>query len=123
MKYMGSKARIAKHILPIMLKNRKECQWWVEPFVGGGNIIGKVKGNRIGSDSNKYVSSLLDYLSKGNLPEEISKEKYQSIKQFKDDYPDWLVGYAGICCSYSGKWFGGFAGKVIVTGKPTSQSG
>lgn len=112
MKYMGSKARIAKHILPIMLKSRKEGQWWVEPFVGGGNMIDKVDGNRIGSDSNNYVSSLLDYLSKGNLPEEISKEKYMSIKQFKDDYPDWLVGYAGICCSYSGKWFGGFAGEV-----------
>ena len=29
MKYMGSKARIAKHILPIMLKHRKEGQWAV----------------------------------------------------------------------------------------------
>jgi len=116
MKYMGSKARIAKHILPIILKDRKPDQWYVEPFVGGGNIIDKVKGNRIGSDSNKYVSALLDYLSKGNLPEEISKEKYLSIKSFKSDYPDWLVGYAGICCSYSGKWFGGFAGEVDTKG-------
>ena len=112
MKYMGSKNRIAKYILPIILKNRKEGQWYVEPFVGGGNIIDKVDGDRIGSDSNKYVLALLDYLSKGDLPEEISKEKYQSIRKFKDDYPDWLVGYAGICCSYSGKWFGGFAGEV-----------
>ncbi len=109
---MGSKARIAKHILPIILKDRKADQWYVEPFVGGGNIIDKVDGLRIGSDSNKYVSALLDYLSKGNLPDEISKEKYQSIKQFKDNYPDWLVGYAGVCCSYSGTWFGGFAGEV-----------
>ena len=38
MKYMGSKTRIAKEILPIMLKNRTENQFWVEPFVGGGNI-------------------------------------------------------------------------------------
>jgi len=37
MKYMGSKTRIAKYILPIMLKERKEGQVWVEPFVGGGN--------------------------------------------------------------------------------------
>lgn len=111
---MGSKARIAKHILPIILKDRKPDQWYVEPFVGGGNIIDKVKGLRLGSDSNKYVSALLDYLSKGNLPEEINKEKYQAIKKFKDDYPDWLVGYAGICCSYSGKWFGGFAGEVTT---------
>ena len=35
MKYMGSKNRIAKYILPIMLKDRKPNQYWVEPFVGG----------------------------------------------------------------------------------------
>lgn len=32
MKYMGSKSRIAKHILPIILKNRKDGQYYVEPF-------------------------------------------------------------------------------------------
>lgn len=29
MKYMGSKNRIAKYILPIMLAERKPAQWWV----------------------------------------------------------------------------------------------
>ena len=38
MKYMGSKNRIAKEILPIMLKERGQ-RTWVEPFVGGGNMI------------------------------------------------------------------------------------
>lgn len=55
MKYMGSKNRLSKHILPIMLKHRKEGMAWVEPFVGGGNIIDKVKGERIGADSNPHV--------------------------------------------------------------------
>ena len=31
MKYMGSKNRIAKHILPIMLAERKLYQWWLGP--------------------------------------------------------------------------------------------
>ena len=44
MKYMGSKNRIAKHILPIILKDRKENQYYVEPFVGGANMIDKVQG-------------------------------------------------------------------------------
>lgn len=64
MKYMGSKARIAKHILPIILKDRKEDQWYVEPFVGGANMIDKVDGNRIGSDLNKPLVACLDALSK-----------------------------------------------------------
>lgn len=55
MKYMGSKNRIAKHILPIMLAERKPEQWWVEPFVGGANIIDKVDGKRIGADINLYL--------------------------------------------------------------------
>lgn len=53
MRYMGSKNRIAKYILPIMLAERKPDQWWVEPFVGGANMIDKVKGKRIGNDANK----------------------------------------------------------------------
>ena len=44
MKYMGSKNRIAKHILPIILKDRIENQYYVEPFVGGANMIDKVDG-------------------------------------------------------------------------------
>lgn len=37
MKYMGSKNRIAKHILPIMLAEaeKNNITTWVEPFVGG----------------------------------------------------------------------------------------
>ncbi len=35
MQYMGSKNKIAKHILPIMLAERGD-RVWVEPFVGGG---------------------------------------------------------------------------------------
>ena len=44
MKYMGSKNRVAKEILPIMLKERGQ-RTWVEPFVGGANMIDKVDGN------------------------------------------------------------------------------
>ncbi len=59
MKYVGSKNRIAKDILKIMLPYRKKDTYWVEPFVGGGNLIDKVDGYRIGSDKNKYVIEAL----------------------------------------------------------------
>ena len=44
MKYMGSKNRIAKHILPIMLAEAEKngITKWVEPFVCGVNMIDKV---------------------------------------------------------------------------------
>ena len=58
MKYMGSKWRIAKHILPIILEGRKDGQYYVEPFCGGCNIIDKVPGNRIANDGNPYLIAL-----------------------------------------------------------------
>lgn len=110
MKYMGSKNRIAKEILPIMLKDRKEGQWWVEPFVGGGNIIDKVSGNRIGSDINKYVidalKSIRDHI--GTLPKDnkqFTENDYNYLK-YDDTYEHY--GYAGFAFSYSGKWMGGW---------------
>ncbi len=116
MKYMGSKARIAKHILPIILKDRKEGQWYVEPFVGGANMIDKVDGNRIGGEFNRYIAEMWKELVKGTKPLTITKGDYQTIKANPDSYPDWLVGWVGVACSYSGKWFGGFAGKTVTLG-------
>lgn len=110
MQYMGGKVRIARHILPIMLKEKKDDQWWVEPFVGGANVIDKVNGKRIGSDINKYLIALLDRASNGYVPpESVSEELYYSIKSNQGDYDPELVGFVGFCCSFGGKWWGGYA--------------
>lgn len=111
MKYMGSKNRIAKYILPIILKDRKDGQWYVEPFVGGANMIDKVDGNRIGSDINKYVIEALisirdniDLLPKNNS--EFTEEMYNQLR-LNDDYR--FKGYVGFTASYGGKWLGGWS--------------
>lgn len=109
---MGSKNRIAKDILPIILANRKPEQWYVEPFVGGANMIDKVDGNRIANDLNQYVVAMLSRLAEGWIPELITKAEYKDIKNNPNVYPKEVVGWAGVNCSYSGKWFGGYAGKV-----------
>jgi DNA adenine methylase len=110
MRYMGSKNRIAKHILPLMLSERKDEQWWVEPFVGGANMIDKVNGKRIGNDNHKYLIALLCALQDGWVPPtEISEVDYRAIKDNPDGYPDCLVGFTGFLCSFGGKWWGGYA--------------
>lgn len=110
MQYMGSKNRIAKHILPIMLAERKPEQWWVEPFVGGANMIDKVVGKRMGNDSQEFLISLLVALRDGFVPPTyISKELYYAIKSKPQDYPKELVGFVGFLCSFGGKWWGGYA--------------
>lgn len=108
---MGSKNRFAKELLPIILKDRKPNQWYVEPFVGGANMIDKVDGNRLGADFNEYLAEMWLSLTDGWTPKEhYTKEEYMDIKNNKENYPKYLVGYVGINCSYSGKWFGGYAG-------------
>lgn len=107
---MGGKNRIAKHILPIMLADRKEGQWWVEPFVGGGNMMDKVEGNRIGGDIDKHciqalkdIRDNLHLLPKNN--KEFTEEMYKQLRQ-SDDYR--YKSYVGYTASYGGKWLGGW---------------
>lgn len=109
MKYLGSKNRIVKHILPIMLEYRTPEMTWVEPFVGGANMIDKVEGKRIGSDLNEYVIALLNEMTKPNFEApEISEEKYNDIKLNQSKYPKWIVGYAGTQLSFGATWFGSY---------------
>ena len=55
MKYMGCKNWIVNDILPIILKDKKINQWYVEPFFDDCNCIDKVDGLRIALDLNKYA--------------------------------------------------------------------
>jgi DNA adenine methylase len=81
MKYMGSKNRIAKYILPIILKNRTDNQWYVEPFCGGLNTIDKAGGKRLASDKNKYLISMWKGLCDNKKrPNTISKELYSKAQ-------------------------------------------
>ena len=109
---MGSKNRIAKFVLPIMIKeaNEKRITTWAEPFVGGANMIDKVVGNRIGNDINEYLVALLIALRDGYVPPtNVSKELYYAIKSKPQEYPKELVGFVGFLCSFGGKWWGGYA--------------
>lgn len=113
MKYMGSKARIAKDFLPLILKNRAQEQWYVEPFCGGCNVIDKVSGNRLANDCHPYLISMWDaVVNKDWKPKKYSKEEYLSMRAHKTDYPKHEVGWVGFNCSYAGKFFRGFAGTV-----------
>lgn len=110
---MGSKARIAKHILPIILKDRISGQFYVEPFMGGCNSLCEVSGNRIGGDSNEYLVALFQAVTNGWIPPlTVSKQEYETVRANKQNYDKALVGYYGFCCSYCGIWFGSYAGSV-----------
>jgi DNA adenine methylase len=113
MKYMGSKARFAKEILPITLQGRTTNQYYVEPFVGGCNIIDKVKGNKIGADSNKYLIALWKGLQDSReLVMEISKELYSEARNEYNNgtnikFDDFELGWIGFMGGFNGRFYGG----------------
>ncbi len=117
MKYMGSKARHAKELLPIILKDHSPEMWYVEPFVGGANMIDKVPKEikRFACDSNEYLIAMWQAAQLGELTYDyIDQELYADVRGDKDKYPKGFVGWVAHCCSYNGKWFGGFAGKLVT---------
>jgi len=110
MQYMGSKNRIAKHVLPIILKDRQPNQWYIEPFVGGANMIDKVDGKRLGNDKHYFLIEMWKALQHGwQPPTEVTKEMYYSVKTNQNNLEPALVGFVGVLCSFGGKWWGGYA--------------
>ena len=95
MKYMGSKARFTKEILPIILKDRTENQWYIEPFAGGMNAICEVQGNRIANDIHYHLIQMWRELVGGWIPKKYTREEHKHIRENKDKYPqqevDWVV--------------------------------
>jgi DNA adenine methylase len=109
-KYVGSKRRIAKDILPVMLSRRLEGQTYVEPFVGGFNTLCLVEGPRLAADRHPYLIALFRAIQKGwTPPSSVSEETYRRIRDDPSHYEPHLVGFVGFGCSYSGKWWGGYA--------------
>lgn len=113
---MGSKARIAPEILPIILDGRKEGQYYVEPFCGGCNSLQFVSGNRIAGDLNKYLIAMWKGLqADAHRPREITKEMYHNARIDRrngtnDYYSDFEIGWIGFMASFNGKFFEGFSG-------------
>ncbi len=116
LKYMGSKARISKYIVPIMQEyifNNNITEYY-EPFCGGCNVIDKIKcDNRFASDKNKYLIALLGNVHR-EFPTEIPKEEYSQVRDYYNkvigEYEDWYVGLVGFLASFNGRFFdGGYA--------------
>lgn len=120
MKYMGSKARIAPEIMPLILEGRKEGQYYVEPFCGGCNSLACADGKRIGSDMNQYLIAMWKGLQAGvERPRIITKEMYDAARRdFRcgrnDHYDDFRIGWIGFMSSFNGKFFQGYTGNTTV---------
>lgn len=123
MKYMGSKLRIKKQIVPILqgIIDRNKIDCYIEPFVGGANVIDAIRcEHKFGNDINSPLINLFKKLTCSNndiLPKEVSKELYDDVRKHKSDnkYEEWFKGAIGFLASYNGRYFDGGYAKTTIT--------
>ena len=126
--YMGSKSRFAKELAPIIQSYiTEDTKGYLEPFVGGANVIDKIKCNKkIGCDIHKQLIALLNKAKDNvdDIPDIISYETYKEVKNNKEKYDDWYVGLVGFCASFGAKYFNGYArdSKNNNSGKRSKQA-
>ena len=113
-KYVGSKNRLSKQLAPIIQSYidgmGERCNGYWEPFVGGANMIDKIKfSHKYGSDSHKYLIALLRHIQQttDDIPDTITENEYDTVRTNPDAYPDWYVGLVGFC-TFGSKWWGGY---------------
>jgi DNA adenine methylase len=126
-KFMGSKSRIAKYIVPIIQQyiDENNIEYYYDSMCGGCNVIDKIKcKHKYASDIQEYLIELYKNLDKiDELPEMVTREHYSDVRDCYnkglDKYPKWYVGMVGFLASYNGRFMsGGYSGIVTTkTGK------
>ena len=112
MRYLGGKCKEANRILEVVLRDRQPDQLYVEPFVGGCNVIDKVPGPRWGNDFNNKLITMWQAVRDGWVPPEtVTEDEYRTIRQDPCTSRDATVLHAFVACagSWGGKWWGGYA--------------
>ncbi|EPB8173136.1 hypothetical protein ACRTAL_002312 [Clostridium perfringens] len=71
-------------------------------MLGGANVIDKVEcNNKIGCDIHKELIALLNKAKENinDIPDEITEEEYNRVKNNKSDYEGWYVGLVWFLCN------------------------
>ena len=126
--YQGSKRKILKDILPFIQNciNENKVDTYIEPFVGGANVIDSVNcKNRIGSDLNDELISLLSYMRDNPsipfAPTECSFEHYCEVREDRKNKTNYFtkeyIAMIGYFASYGGRYFDGGYGRDAKGGR------
>ena len=120
--YQGSKERISKNLLPFIQSciDQNSIETYIEPFVGGANMIDKVNCHcRIGLDNNHWVITLLKYMREDPVlslaPEDCSFELYAEVRESYNKktykFTDEEKAMIGYFASYGGRFYDGGYGR------------
>lgn len=120
MKYMGSKRKIRKEIIDVMMSYRLNNEPFIDMFCGGCHVVEMVDGIRIANDKNRYLIAMWEgLLEDRKRPYIIDKELYSKVrdeynKGVNIEFDDFLIGWIGFMGSYNGRFFdGGYSGHDV----------
>ena len=121
MRYLGSKRRFARQLVPILMEHVKHGTTFVDAFCGGCNILSAMPcANKVGIDINKYmVSFWTDAISEYTegipftcMSSCYSESVYRDVKRSYADgdgrYKDSFIGFVATAGSWGGGWFKGY---------------
>ena len=122
MVYQGSKSSLRKYIVPILQKciNDNHIDCYIEPFVGGANMIDHIDCNlKFGSDNNSELIALLNYMKQDEnlsiFPDDCTFEHYKDVRDNRktkgNKYNKVYTAGIGYFASYGGRYFDGGYGR------------
>jgi site-specific DNA-adenine methylase len=119
MKYMGSKRKIAKELVPVIQSyiDLSPNKIYIEPFVGGANVTEHIRcEQKWAYDINPYLIALYRYLQNGGkLPEDISREQFNAVRDNVSGFEEWYVGAVGFLAGFKGRFLTeGYSGTVTT---------
>lgn len=126
--YQGSKAKLRKYIVPVLQDciDKNGITEYVEPFVGGANIIDHIQCKyREGFDNNPELIELLRYMQDNPelpvAPEHCSFEHYKDVRENRKKntgkYSTEYTALIGYFASYGGRYFDGGYGRDSKGGR------
>ena len=122
MKYIGSKAKYAAEIVPLLqdIIERYDVEQYVEPFVGGFNIIDKIECDyRLGNDIDPLVCNLVEACrERPQLLDTLktpTREEYYDVRDNPEKYAPWYRAAILLFASYNARVYGGCYGATAKT--------
>lgn len=106
--YQGGKDRTGTHIAPIVLREAGDRRLY-EPFCGGLGMTRRLQP-RVAADASLPMITLINAVRNGfRPPVNITAAEYARVAALPRDETDPYICFVGQCCTFGGKWFGGFA--------------
>jgi len=122
MKYIGEKTKVAKEIVSVLQEyiNREGIKQYVEPFVGGFNIIDKIEcENRLGNDIDPLLTELVECCRNDptliNVLKTPTRQEYYDVRDNPKKYQTWYRGAVLLFGSYNARVYGGCYGATAKT--------